>query len=193
MYDYHIHMAHKLLHSRYFKECHGITNMLVCKSLVIPLYSFVLATDRENERQDKCVLSITPCVSMVPVPSSSSHTHPISAGGGGCGAFGSVPAFPDKGRETLVIRWADFLWLDLSWTNASFGSNPSSLRLMGFLNGLVSQRYPNWVCFIVLIHLLQTHFIAHVNNDDKPNQRIIQSRRGQSENTEGFFFMQSDL
>lgn len=128
-----------------------------------------------------------PVCRWVPVPSSSSHIHPISAGGGGCGVFGSVPAFPDKGRETLVIRWADFLWLDLSWTNASFGSNPSSLRLMGFLNGLVSRHYPNWVCFIVLIHLLQTHF-TDINNADKPNQRIIQSRRGQSENIEFFFF-----
>jgi len=67
--------------------------------LVIPLQSFVLATDGESERRDKCVLSITPRVA-----GSSGHTHPISAGGGGCVAFGSVPAFPDKGRESLVIR-----------------------------------------------------------------------------------------
>lgn len=90
-------------------------------------------------------------------------------------------------QRNPVIRWADFLWLDLSWTNASSGSNPSSLRLMGFLNGLVSQRYPNWVCFILLIHL-QTHFTAHVNNNDESNQLIIQSRRGQNELLNVFIF-----
>jgi len=90
------------------------------------------------ENHTKCVLSITPRVA-----GSSGHTHPISAGGGGCVAFGSVPAFPDKGRESLVIRWADFLWLDLSWTNACKLWIKS---LIVAFNGI-----PKWACSLSII------------------------------------------
>ncbi len=55
--------------------------------------------------------------------------------------------------------------------------------LMGFLNGPV---------FVILHVHLQAHFIAHINNDDEPNQLIIQYRREQDEIID-CFVVPSDL
>ncbi|XDV54778.1 hypothetical protein PO909_022992 [Leuciscus waleckii] len=52
-----------------------------CEVLLLDESKLILTTQQQG-------IKITPCVSLVPVPSSSSHTHPISAGGGGvCGVW----------------------------------------------------------------------------------------------------------